>query len=272
MSAPAWAVEQGTTRGGDVATDARLAAGAGFAALGLTLDSLLAQGVEATGEILTEAGLDASGIQGLPDLLVDPDETRSTYVAALDAAATLGAAGCLVGTGPIDDRSVRAADAAVRARLAALGELAAARGTRLLLEPMHPILRAWNYVHTLAHAAELIDGLPGVGVALDVGHLWWDRHLLDDLTTCVDQIGIVQLTDVPWTALDGLRYERDRPGTGDVPLPRLLRALDDAAYGGPYEVEILLRMPRDERPQFLADVRAALDDAWATGSRAASMR
>ncbi len=259
---PVWAVDQGTVRGGDVETDARLAATAAFAALGLNLEQLLHCGIDRAATILTDAGLATSGIQGLPDLFVDPDETRDGYVAAFDAAAALGASGCLVGTGPLRDRDVDDADAVVRSRLASLGELAAARGTRILLEPMHPMLRAWNYVHTLAHAERITDGLVGVGLAVDVGHLWWDPSFTDDFARLVDRIGIVQLTDVPWSALDGLRYERDRPGTGDIPLPRLLRAFRDAGYRGPYECEILLRMPREERPRFLDETHTWLVDTW----------
>jgi len=191
---PAWAVDQGTVRGGNVATDAAMAADAGFRALGLALDQLLQLGVERAHATLTDAGLAVSGIQGLPDLNVDPDETHGRYVAALDAAAALDASGCLVGTGPIRDRTIEAADGIVRDRLARL----------------------------------------------------------------VDRIGIVQLTDVPWSALDGLRYERDRFDTGDVPVARLRRAFHEAGYRGSYECEILLRMPREERPQFLRDTHAWL--------------
>jgi sugar phosphate isomerase/epimerase len=262
MTAPPWAVDQGTTRGAGVEQDARLAADAGYRALGCNLDLLLQTGVDRTRRILADRGLTASGVQGLPDVLGDPAGTHDRFLAAFDAAAGLGATGCLVGTGPIGDRPLDEADAAVRDRLATLGGLAAARGTRLLLEPMHPMLRAWNYVHTLSHAHEITDGLPGVGLAADVAHLWWDRHLLADIARLVERIGIVQLTDVPWSALNGLRYERDRPGTGEVPIPRLLRAFHDAGYRGAYEVEILVRMPRDERPSFLTGVRAQLDDAW----------
>jgi sugar phosphate isomerase/epimerase len=259
---PAWAVDQGTVRGGDIAADATLAAESGFAALGLNLDQLLEFGVERAQATLTDTGLAVSGIQGLPDLFVDPDDTRDRYVAALDAAAALDASGCLVGTGPIRDRTLDAADAIVRDRLAMLGELAAARGTRILLEPMHPMLRAWNYVHTLAHAARITDGLDGVGLAVDVGHLWWDPSLVDDFARLVDRVGIVQLTDVPWSALDGLRYERDRFDTGDVPVARLLGAFHGAGYRGGYECEILLRMPREDRPQFLRDTHAWLVATW----------
>ena len=72
----------------------------------------------------------------------------------------------------------------------------------------------------------------------------------------------MQLTDVPWSALDGLRYERDRPGTGDIPLPNLLRAFRDAGYRGAYECEILLRMPREDRPRFLDETHTWLVDTW----------
>jgi sugar phosphate isomerase/epimerase len=249
-------------RGGDLRTDASVAAEVGFVALGVELDSVLACGPGNARSILDGADLAASSVMGLPDLLEPRASSQRRYELALDVTAALGAPGALVGTGPLSGRTVEEADTLVRRRLDELGSLAAARGVRIVLEPMHPLMRAWNYVHTLGHAAALVDGLEGVGIAVDTGHLWWDPALVPEFASHVDKIVTVQITDVRTEALAALRYERAKPGTGDVPVARHLRAFHDAGYRGFFECEVLVRMPKEDRPRLLHDTLAWLVRTW----------
>ena len=52
-------------------------------------------------------------------------------------------------------------------------------GVPLAIEPLHPMYAADRAcVNTLAHANDLCDELgEGLGVALDVYHVWWDPDL-----------------------------------------------------------------------------------------------
>ena len=49
----------------------------------------------------------------------------------------------------------------------------------LAIEPLHP-MRTGDYscVNTMEHANDLCDELgPGIGIAVDVYHVWWDPRL-----------------------------------------------------------------------------------------------
>ncbi len=246
-------------RGADLAADAAGAAAAGFAAIGVEVESALAFGADAARRELDRVGLKVSSVMGLPDLLERPATSDARFATAFEVAAVIGAPAVVVGSGPQLDRPVASVDALVRERLAELGAAATARGVTVALEPMHPILRAWSYVHTLRHAARLVEGLAGVGLVVDVAHLWWDPDLTEDFARHVDAIVAVQIADVPRDELAARRYERSPLGTGDVPLGELLRAFHAAGYRGLYECEILIRMPREDRPGILRQTRAWLE-------------
>ena len=116
-----------------------------------------------------------------------------------------------------------------------------------MLEPLHPLMRRWSFVHTLAHALTLVDGIDGAGVVLDLGHVWWEHGLDDLIREHVDAVVSVQVTDVDRAALDDIRYERAPLGTGDVPVAALVAVLESSGYPGWYENETIVRTPRDER-------------------------
>src|SRR6266545_6781076 len=100
---------------------------------------------------------------------------------AIDEAAAIGAQ-CLilvVGGLPKGSRDIVDARRQVRDALAALLPYAREAGVPLAIEPLHPMFAADRAcVNTLAQANDLCDELgDGVGVAIDVYHLWWDPDL-----------------------------------------------------------------------------------------------
>jgi len=180
-------------------------------------------------------------------------------VRAIEQAARIGAPGVLVRTGPLGDVPIDEADRRCTDWLAANGAIAASHGVRLMLEPIFPLLRSFSYVHTLEHALRLVADTEGAGVCVDLGHLWWDPELLDDFRANVDRVVTVQVTDVETAALADFRYEREQLGRGDVPLQHLLGEIEAAGYRGSYEIEILVRIPRDERVALVRDARLFLE-------------
>ncbi len=77
------------------------------------------------------------------------------------------------------------------------------------------------------------------GVALDVVHTHWDRHILDDIAACVDTVAVVHLGNLSRAALDDKVWRRSPPDDGVIPVEQLVRALDAAGYRGPYELEVI---------------------------------
>jgi sugar phosphate isomerase/epimerase len=243
-----FAVCERVLRQGSFASDVALARAAGITGIGVDAAEVDRIGVDEAVRILDGEGVRASSYLPLDDILgpsaaADLDGTARQ----LDIAACLGAPGALVGTGPIGSRASADADARCREWLTAAGALATERDLRIMLEPMHPLMRRWSYVHTVSHALTLTDTIAGVGIVVDLAHVWWEPGLEEHLRASIDDIVSVQVANVDTIALEEARYERGPLHRGDVPVAGLVGILETGGYRGWYEDEILVRAPREER-------------------------
>lgn len=253
MANDRYAVSQRVLRSGDLATDLAWAEAAGAAAVGLEAADVVATGTDATRQLLDRHALTAVTIHGgLPSILhATIDEAAIHQVrSVVERAAALGARGVIVTTGWLD-RPLAEADRHCSAWLAAMAPVAAAAGALLLLEPVHPLLRRFAYVHTLRHAADLTGEADGTGLLADTAHLWWDRDLMSDISTHGGRIGSVQIADVDSAGLEQMTYLRTQLGDGDVPLAEIVGALEASGYRGFYENENIVSLPRSERVEFV---------------------
>jgi sugar phosphate isomerase/epimerase len=265
-----YSICQAVVRGQDLATDVMWAAAAGATGISLVATDVEAYGLEQAKGLLATHGLAVSSVERAIGSVLsdDPAEAQEQrVVTAVELCAALGAPGVLVTTGPIDGLGIAPAEADARCRgwFERMAPIAAAAGVRLMLEPVHPLLRWASYVHSLRHAVELTGGAPGTGVLLDVGHLWWDRHLVDDIGALVDQIVSVQVDDVDPEGLREFRYARVQLGDGAVPVRELIGVIEGAGYTGWYENEIGRRMLRDERVAFFRESGERLGALLASG-------
>jgi sugar phosphate isomerase/epimerase len=180
-------------------------------------------------------------------------EARDDNCRAADEAAALGAA-CLVlvvgglpqysrpGSAPSKD--LLAARAQVEEEIAALLEHARSVGMPLALEPLHPMYAADRAcVNTLAQALDICDRLDpdragGIGVAVDVYHVWWDPALWDGIARAGrDRLLAYHVCDWLVPTRDMLN-DRGMMGDGVVDLKRVRAAVEAAGYAGFSEVEI----------------------------------
>src|SRR5262249_43958667 len=93
-------------------------------------------------------------------------------------------------------------------------------------------------VNTLAEANALCDSLgEGLGVAVDIYHVWWDPDLADGIARAGRRIVGFHLNDwlVPTT---DLLLDRGMMGDGVVDIGAIPRQVEAAGYRGPREVEI----------------------------------
>lgn len=80
---------------------------------------------------------------------------------------------------------------------AALAAQAKRYGTRLLLEPMHPIqARSKGCVNTLKQASEWLKQIPELTLNVDLFHSWWDPDLDATLEGLFGEIAVLQICDV----------------------------------------------------------------------------
>ncbi len=161
---------------------------------------------------------------------------------AIDEAHQLGAA-CLVmvcGGLPPGSRDLPGARAMVRDGLAAILDDARAAGITLALEPLHPMTCADRSVlSTLAQALDLCEAFgPGLGVALDVYHVWWDPMLAAQIARAGQRIVAFHVCD--WLApTTDLVFDRGMPGDGVIDIPAIRAMVEAAGYDGAVECEIL---------------------------------
>jgi sugar phosphate isomerase/epimerase len=186
---------------------------------------------------LTVTGLCRGGMFTSPNWL---DDNRR----AVDDAATIGAECLVLVVGGLekDSRDLAGARKRVRDGIAALLPHARAAKMPLAIEPLHPMYAADRAcVNTLGQANDLCDELgEGLGIAVDVYHVWWDPHLEAEIARAGRHDGRLlafHLCDwlVPTT---DLLLDRGMMGDGVVDLPLIRSWMERAGYRGMLEVEI----------------------------------
>ncbi len=177
---------------------------------------------------------------------------------ALDEACELGAT-CLVLVvgalpGALDGRAahkdIARARAQVKDGIAALLEHARAQCMPLAIEPLHPMYAADRAcVNTLAQALDLCEALdprppgsaktPGLGVAVDVYHTWWDPLLEQGIARAGREQRILAFHVCDWlTPTRDLLNDRGMMGDGVIDIPRIRGWVETAGFTGFSEVEI----------------------------------
>lgn len=162
---------------------------------------------------------------------------------AVDEAAALGA-DCLVlvvGGLPEGSRDIVDARAQVAEGLAALLPHARASNVKLAIEPLHPMYAADRAcVNTLDQALDLCGQLDaGVGVAIDVYHVWWDPNLAAAIERAGRMGAIYAHHICDWLVpTRDLLLDRGMMGDGVIDLRAFRRMIEAAGYHGPQEVEI----------------------------------
>jgi sugar phosphate isomerase/epimerase len=142
---------------------------------------------------------------------------------------------------PKGSKDLAGAHEQVRDGLAALLPHARDAGVPLAIEPLHPMYAADRAcVNTLAHANDLCDELgEGVGVAVDVYHVWWDPDLARQNARAGKAKKILAYHVCDWLVpTTDLMLDRGMMGDGVIDLKRIRAAIEQAGFNGAQEVEI----------------------------------
>ncbi|MEO8537279.1 MAG: sugar phosphate isomerase/epimerase family protein [Betaproteobacteria bacterium] len=220
-------------------------------------DQVAATGLGDTARRIRDAGLTVTGLcRGGMFPAPDRDGRRAAHDdnrRAVDEALTLGAA-CLVlvvgglpkgRDGQIVSRDLAGAREMVRDGLGTLHEYAHAAGMPLAIEPLHPMYAADRAcVNTLAQANALCDelapdGADGLGVAVDVYHVWWDPLLREEIVRAGERNRLFAYHICDWLVpTTDLLNDRGMMGDGVIDLPTIRGWMEEAGYRGMHEVEI----------------------------------
>jgi sugar phosphate isomerase/epimerase len=163
---------------------------------------------------------------------------------AIDEAATIGAE-CLVlvaGGLPPGSRDIVEARAMVIGGIAAILPHARACKIPLAIEPLHPMYAADRAcVNTLGQALDICDAIggEGLGVAIDVYHVWWDPELATQIARAGRAGRILAYHICDWLVpTNDLLLDRGMMGDGVIDLKRMAALVREAGYTGAHEVEI----------------------------------
>jgi sugar phosphate isomerase/epimerase len=161
---------------------------------------------------------------------------------AIEEAHELGAQ-CLVlvvGGLPQGSKDLIGARNQVRDGIAAILPEARKAGVPLAIEPLHPMQAAERAcINTLEQALNLCDILgDGLGVAVDVYHVWWDPKLQSQIERAGKAL-LLAYHICDWLSpTRDLVSDRGMMGDGVINLPLIRRWIEKAGYAGFQEVEI----------------------------------
>ena len=222
-------------------------------------DQVAKDGLKATAVRVRDAELVLSGYcRG--GMFPAPDASGRAAAAddnrrAVDEALALGARCLVLVVGGLPKRSdgtpaskdLAGARAMVRDGIAELLDYARPAGMPLAIEPLHPMYVADRAcVNTMAHANALCDELgDGLGIAVDVYHVWWDPDLRQEIARAgrarsangKSRLLAFHLSDWLVPTRDML-VDRGMMGDGVIDLPLIRSWMEDAGYRGAHEVEI----------------------------------
>ena len=161
---------------------------------------------------------------------------------AIEEAHALGAQCLVLVVGGLlpGSRDLASSRERVREGIASILPEARKAGVPLAIEPLHPMQAADRAcVNTLEQALDLCDALgEGVGVAVDVYHVWWDPKLESQVRRAGKRrILGYHICDWRVPTRDTV-FDRGMMGDGVIDLPRIRRWVEDAGYTGFQEVEI----------------------------------
>lgn len=201
-------------------------------------DQVAALGLKETKKLiennsLTVTGLCRGGFFSAPDW-------KDDNLRAIEEAHTLGAPALVlvVGGTPEGSKDLAGARRHVQECIATVLPEARKAGVALAIEPLHPMQVGRACVNTLEQALDMCDAIgQGVGVAVDVYHVWWDPKLQSQLARARGRVLGYHICD--WLpATRDLFNDRAMMGDGVIELPKIRGWVEATGYSGFQEVEI----------------------------------
>jgi sugar phosphate isomerase/epimerase len=210
-------------------------------------DKIAEAGLDRAAKLIRDAGLTVTGVcRGGMFPAADEAGRRAALDdnrRAVDEAATL-AAKCLVlvvGGLPKGSRDIAGARTQVEDGIAATLDYARTIGVPLAIEPLHPMYAADRAcVNTLRQALDICDRLgPGIGVAVDVYHVWWDPDLAAQIARAGRDGRVLAYHVCDWLVPTAdMLTDRGMMGDGIIDLKKIRGEVEATGFDGLVEVEI----------------------------------
>ena len=201
-------------------------------------DQVASLGLQRTRTLVRQHGLTVTGLcRG--GFFAEKD-WKSDNLRAIEEAHVLGAPALIlvVGGMPPGSKDLPSRRKQIQDCIAEILPEARKAGVPLAIEPLHPMQVTRAAVNTLEQALDMCDELgEGVGVAVDVYHVWWDPKLQAQIARAGKRILGYHICD--WLpATRDLFNDRGMMGDGIIDLPLIGSWVEQAGYAGFQEVEI----------------------------------
>jgi sugar phosphate isomerase/epimerase len=142
-------------------------------------------------------------------------------------------------------------------------------GVRLAIEPLHPMYAddrsAINTMRQAHEVCQVLGSPPGLGIAVDVYHVWWDPELESQIALAGQTGRLFAFHICDWrTPTADLLNDRGLMGEGCIPIREISRWVDTAGFTGPREVEIFShRLWATDQTEYLGKITAAYRELYA---------
>ena len=211
---------------------------AGISAISPWRDIVQACGVERAAQLIRAHGMTVTGLcRG--GFFADKD-WKSDNLRAVEEAHILGSPALILVVGGMAPgaKDLSSSRKHIQDCIAEVLPEARKAGVPLAIEPLHPMQVGRAAVNTLEQALDMCDALgEGVGVAVDVYHVWWDPKLQAQIARAGRRILGYHICD--WLpATRDLFNDRGMMGDGLIDLPLIRSWVESAGYVGFQEVEI----------------------------------
>ena len=213
-------------------------------------DLLHAMGVQAAAQAIRAHGLTVTGLCRGGMFSASDAAARKAAIddnlRAIDEAHALNAQCLVLVVGGLPSGSKDIADARTQVHDGIAAILPYARQARipLAIEPLHPMYAADRAcINTVAQALDVCDALDprgegGIGVAVDVYHVWWDPELQSQIARA-GKARLCAFHICDWLVpTRDLLNDRGMMGDGVIDIARIRGWVEDAGFTGYSEVEI----------------------------------
>ncbi|NQW01324.1 MAG: sugar phosphate isomerase/epimerase [Rhodospirillales bacterium] len=210
-------------------------------------DQIADCGLDKAGRQIRDAGLRVSGVcRGGMFPGRDAASRKANIddnIRAIDEAVALDAECLVLVVGGLAEGSkdLAAARAQVEDGIAAVLEYAKINAMPLAIEPLHPMYAADRAcVNTLHHALDICDRLgSGIGVAVDVYHVWWDPELEAQIARAGANGQLLAFHVCDWLVpTTDMLTDRGMMGDGVIEISKIRGWVEAAGFDGQCEVEI----------------------------------
>lgn len=220
-------------------------------------DQIAQTGLAETARLIEGEGLTVTGVcrggmftwtdEPARQAMLDDNRRAIEEAARLRAVCLVLVVGGLAG----GSKDIAGARAQVADAMAELLPEARAAGVPLAIEPLHPMYAADRAcINTMAQANALCDALgEGIGIALDVYHVWWDPDLMAEIDRAGASNRLMAFHICDWRVpTRDLLLDRAMMGDGVIDIPKIRKRVQKAGFTGHAEVEIFSEQDWWTRP------------------------